>query len=634
MPTSTKTQPLVIECAWEVCNQVGGIYTVIRSKTPAMINKYGDDYILFGPYLDNQIQAELDFAPKRTGPVDTLVKRLNKKGWKIHDASWLITGRPRVLLFDINTVPISIDEIRYKLSRNHKIKLKDNNKLVDQALAFGYMVQEFLVELTKMKNGPQVVAHFHEWQSGVPLMFIKKRSAKLKTVFTTHATILGRYLAINSPQFYNHLPFFNSEKEAKHFGIESEVQIEYQAAQRADIFSTVSEVTARECKHLLKRVPDVILPNGLNIKRFVALHEFQNLHQHFKEEIHQFVMGHFFQAYSFNLDNTLYFFTSGRYEYKNKGFDITLDALNLLNKKMIEEQSEMTVVMFYITRRPNHGIISRVLESKGVMEEIRQNCEAIKDQVGRNLFNASTTNEDHRLPNLNEFVDDYWRLRYRRTIQSWKTNVKPSLVTHYIDRPTEDEVLNQLDKIGLDNGPDQRVKIVYHPEFISTTNPLFGIEYHEFVRGCHLGVFPSYYEPWGYTPLECMASGVPSITSDLSGFGDYVLNNVKEHTKKGVWVLERGKREYRWSVRNLAKAMHEFINLSRRERIMQRNNTENSSIIFDWNNLITHYEEAYKLAFRKKVVKKSTVKKVIKKASREKTIIPKKPAKIQANKKK
>jgi glycogen(starch) synthase len=143
------------------------------------------------------------------------------------------------------------------------------------------------------------------------------------------------------------------------------------------------------------------------------------------------------------------------------------------------------------------------------------------------------------------------------------------------------------------NYPADKVKIVYHPDFINTTNPLFGIEYSQFVRGCHLGIFPSYYEPWGYTPLECMASGVPAVTSDLSGFGDYILRHSTDAAQHGIYVVERGKRSFEWSAGQLAQMMYEFLKQSRRERIMQRNNVENHSAEFDWQNLIKHYKDAY-----------------------------------------
>jgi len=425
---------------------------------------------------------------------------------------------------------------------------------------------------------------------------MKRENMPVRTVFTTHATQLGRNLAINSPLFYAHLPFFKWEDEAKKFGIEAEARIEYASAKHADVLSTVSEVTARECKHLLKRKPDVILPNGLNIERFEILHEFQNQHVLFKEEIHRFVMAHFFQSYSFDLDKTLYFFTSGRYEFKNKGFDLTLEALYRLNQRLKKEKSEITVVMFFVTKRDFYSIRPEILQSKAMMQEISETCNAIQEQVGRGLFYESTVRNENQLPDLNDFVDEYWKLRYRRTIQSWKTKKNPLIVTHRLVNEENDEILNTIKEKKLLNHPDDNVKIVYHPDFISTSNPLFGMDYIQFVRGCHLGIFPSYYEPWGYTPLECMASAVPSVTSDLSGFGDYLLHHIPEHEEYGLHVIERGKKTFDWSASQLTEVIYNFLKQSRRERILQRTNVENNSFLFDWSHLIKHYQNAYRAA--------------------------------------
>jgi glycogen(starch) synthase len=334
----------------------------------------------------------------------------------------------------------------------------------------------------------------------------------------------------------------------------------------------------------------------LNIERFVALHEFQNLHAEYKQKIHEFTMAHFFQSYTFDLDKTVYFFTSGRYEYKNKGFDLTLEALHLLNKRLKKEQTDTTVVMFFVTKREYHNIRADLLQSRAMMEEIRRTCDMIQKQVGNGLFFAGTVQDQQRFPDLNNFVDEYWKLRFRRSIQSWKNDKLPLICTHKLRHEEQDEILRAAAERKLVNDVSDRVKIVYHPDFISTMNPLFGMEYNQFVRGCHLGIFPSYYEPWGYTPLECMASGVPSVTSDLSGFGDYLLQHMPDHDAYGLYVVERGKRSFDWSASQLADILYNFLQLTRRERITQRNQVENHSAVFDWQNLITHYIDAYKMA--------------------------------------
>ncbi|MBX2965481.1 MAG: glycosyltransferase [Cyclobacteriaceae bacterium] len=593
----------ILEAAWEVCNQVGGIYTVIRSKVPAMMQQRNGPYCLIGPYLSKNIQAEIEPFEDSSDAFGLTIQHMRDQGIEVYYAEWLITGRPKVVLLNPDSLsPEKLKQIRYDLWKEHNISTPEDHALVNKVIAFSYLASLFIETFIQFadKDHP-VIAHFHEWMAGLPILNIRKKKLPVKTIFTTHATQLGRHLAINSPQFYSHLPFFKWEIEAPKFGIEPEAHIEFACANNADILSTVSDVTARECKHLLKRVPEVILPNGLNIERFVALHEFQNLHAQYKEEIHQFVMGHFFQSYAFDLDKTVYFFTSGRYEYKNKGFDLTLRALQLLNEQLKKDQADVTVVMFFVTKREYYSIKPEVLQSRAVMEEVRQTCDAIQKQVGKRLFYASTTSQDNRLPNLSDFVDEYWKLRYRRTIQSWKSNKPPLVYTHKLVDEQGDEILQYLYGNNMLNHPSDKVKVVYHPDFINTSNPLFGIEYSQFVRGCHLGIFPSYYEPWGYTPLECMASGVPAVTSDLSGFGDYILRHSDDPSQYGLYVVERGKRNFDWSANQLATVLYDFLKQTRRERIMQRNNVENHSAEFDWQNLIKHYREAYVKVLEEKV---------------------------------
>jgi glycogen(starch) synthase len=570
---------LLIEVAWEVCNQVGGIYTVIRSKAPAMMANHGSKYCMVGPYLSKNIMAELEPLEQANDIFGLAAANLSKKGYEVIYAEWLITGKPRVILLNPNAIEEkAMAVIKYLLWKNHSISIPEGNKLIDQVVGLAYLTKLFFDEVSKLSTDQKVIGHFHEWMAGLPILDIKRDGMPVKTVFTTHATQLGRHLAINSPLFYAHLPFFKWEDEAHKFGVATEASIEYGCAQSCDVMTTVSDVTARECKHLLRRQPDVILPNGLNIQRFEALHEFQNLHARHKDKIHQFVMGHFFHSYSFDLDKTIYFFTSGRYEYKNKGFDLTLEALVHLNEQLKRENSEYTVVMFFITKREFYSIKPEVLQSRAVMEEVRQTCEAIERQVGKRLFYESTISQDHRLPQLNDFVDEYWKLRYRRT----------KLVNE-----EQDDIIQFLLRRNLLNREEDKVKVVYHPDFINSTNPLFGMDYSHFVRGCHLGIFPSYYEPWGYTPLECMASGVPAVTSDLSGFGDYLLRNMPDHEKGGMFVVERGKRTFDWSAKQLAAFLYKFLMQDRRSRIQQRNQVENYSAVFDWENLIKYYEDAY-----------------------------------------
>ena len=590
---------LLTEIAWEACNQVGGIYTVLRSKVPTMVKKFGDNYCLVGPYIKANVSTEFEELENIEGPFSKAVSKMKDMGFKAHYGKWLVTGRPKIVLLDPTSVVDKLDEIKHQLWENHHIETTDDS-LVDQVVAFGFLTNIFLDLVAGKKTKDQnIIAHFHEWMAATPIPEIRKNNLPISITFTTHATILGRYLAMHDPDFYNHLPFFDWLQEAKNFNIEAQVRIERAAAHGSHVFTTVSEVTAVECQYLLDREPDIITPNGINIDRFNVIHEFQNQHQKYKEKIHQFVMAHFFRSYTFELNKTLYFFTSGRFEFRNKGFGLTLEALARLNHMMQKERIDKTVVMFFITKQPYHSINPEVLQSRAVMEELRQTCQSIEKQIGSELFRKAASISDNKLPDLGEYVDDYWRLRFRRTLQSWKTDRLPPVVTHNLVNDTDDPILMFLRSSNLVNNEYDKVKVVYHPDFIVPTNPLWGIEYDQFTRGCNLGIFPSYYEPWGYTPLESIARGVPTVTSNLSGFGDFVMHNIPNPEEKGIVVIDKVKNTFDESAQQLADELFKFVKQNLRQRVDMRYKSEAASVIFDWESLTKYYDKAYILAMQR-----------------------------------
>lgn len=592
---------LLVEVAWEICNQVGGIYTVLRSKAPVTVQRWGKRLCLVGPYIPEQAAVEFDEELPPNGVVGEAIQRMRSWGYEVRCGTWAVTGRPPVILLPPASVAHRLDEIKYLYWEHHAFELPPD-ELLDGVLCFGFLVEVFLralIESMGAEPGRRLLAHFHEWMGASALPELRYHHLPIATVFTTHATLLGRYLATSDPQFYEHLPLYDAAAEAQRLGIAARVQLERAAAHGAHVFTTVSEVTSWECENLIGRKVDLVLPNGLNIQRFTARHELQNLHQAHKLSLHERVMAHFFHCYSFDLDRTLYFFTSGRYEFGNKGFDLTVEALARLNARMRQAGSPTTVVMFFITRRPYKWIDPLILQTRGVLEELRRTCRTIEEQLGDRLFHAAAASEDHRLPRLDELVDDYWKLRLRRTMQSWRSGHSPLVVTHVLEDEAGDELLAALRSAGLDNAQEDRVKVVYHPEFISPTNPVWGMEYDHFVRGCHLGIFPSYYEPWGYTPLECMARGIPAVTSDLSGFGAFLRQHLPDHESRGLHVVQRRHRSFEGAASELAEYLWGFTQLTRRERIALRNRVEESAGLFDWQPLSRYYEQAHALALER-----------------------------------
>lgn len=586
-------EPMLMEIAWEVCNQLGGIYTVLRSKVPSMVSRWGTRYCLVGPY--NPATAQVEFEPQSlSGPVGQAVKQLRDVGIGAHYGKWLVTGKPHVVLLNYLDVFPRLHEVKYNLWQNHGIRLPANDEWVNNTVAFGECVRMLLSALAHKESARRpVLAHFHEWMAGASIPMLRHEKWPGSIVFTTHATILGRYLAMNDQNFYDHLSSYDPAKEAARFNIEPQYMIERAAAHGSQVFTTVSDVTSQECTHLLGRTPDILLPNGLNIQRFAAIHEFQNLHRTYKEKIHNFTIGHFFPSYHFDLDKTLYFYTSGRYEYRNKGMDVTIEALARLNHRLRITGSGQTVVCFIITKRPVKSINVTALQSSAMRDEIRTSTDALTESLKEQLFQSVATG---KIPDLNAMVDEYWLLRLKRTMHAWKRDFPPGVLTHDLVHEQEDEVLAQLRNCRLWNQSHDPVKVIYHPDFITASNPLFGMDYDQFVRGCHMGIFPSYYEPWGYTPLESIALGVPAITSDLSGFGSYLLQFMPKHEAEGMYVLRRQHRSFDEVADDLANRLFEYTKHTRRERIDLRASVESCSEDFDWHKLGERYHEAHELA--------------------------------------
>jgi glycogen synthase len=590
---------VLLEAAWEVCNQVGGIYQVLRSKAELMLASWGERYCLVGPYVPEK--AAMDFEPgEPRGWIAEALATVRRDGIKVHFGHWLVAGKPQVILLEYSVPETTLNAVKHSLWEQDAVESPSKVPLVDDALSFGYACSRLVQAVVRVWQGSdpsrRVISHFHEWQGGVAIPLLKADGHKVATLFTTHATLLGRYIASSHDDLYQRLPTVNATLEARNYNILAQHQLESACARHCTVFTTVSPITGEECAYLLGRKPDVVTPNGINTERYDVGHDFQNLHAQHKESIRRFTMGHFFPSYSFDLDNSFFFFTSGRFEPHNKGFDLCLEAMARLNADLIANDVDVTVVFFIITDRPVTSLNPHALRDRGVLEELRSVSHQIADQLAEELFKQGASGTDAK---IDEMVDEYWMVRYRRTRYALRSNRLPFSTTHVLVDEANDPILKHIHGLGLTNSKADKVKVVYHPQFINSVNPLWGIEYEQFVRGCHLGIFPSSYEPWGYTPLECVCMGVPAITSDLSGFGRYLADVHPDHDRHGVTVLGRRDQDFQSSAKELAKRLLAFCRLNRRQRIALRNAVEAHSHAFDWSRLGHAYYKAHRLALER-----------------------------------
>ncbi|KZW03159.1 glycogen synthase [Exidia glandulosa HHB12029] len=595
--------PLLFECAWEVANKVGGIYTVIKTKVPVTVSEYGDRYCLIGPLSYKTAPMEVEpMEPTGDDALAGALQAMKDRGVKLLYGRWLVEGAPRVLLFDTGSQYSRLDEWKGDLWNLAGIPTPPHDHETNETIVFGYLVAWFLGEYVSRNLTKSVIAHFHEWQAGVAIPICRKRHIDVTTVFTTHATLLGRYLCAGSVDFYNNLQYFDVDHEAGKRGIYHRYCIERAATHCADVFTTVSHITAFESEHLLKRKPDGVLPNGLNVVKFQAMHEFQNLHQMSKAKINDFVRGHFYGHYDFDLENTLYMFTAGRYEYRNKGVDMFIEALARLNFRLKAAESKTTVVAFIIMPAATHSYTVEALKGQAVTKQLHDTVTEIQNRIGQRIFERAArfpSENSTDIPDFKDLLTDEDRVLLKRRIFALKRNSLPPITTHNMADDSTDPILNQLRRVQLFNGPNDRVKVIFHPDFLNSNNPILGLDYEEFVRGCHLGVFPSYYEPWGYTPAECTVMGIPSITTNLSGFGSFMQDLIESPHEEGCYIVDRRMQSLEDSVTQLTEYMLSFCNKTRRQRINQRNRVERLSPLLDWKNLGIEYSKARQLALRR-----------------------------------
>ncbi|XP_033883272.1 glycogen [starch] synthase, liver isoform X1 [Acipenser ruthenus] len=581
---------LLFEVSWEVTNKVGGIYTVIQTKAKITVDEWGENFFMVGPYYDHNVKTQVELCEPPNPAIKKAMDALRSNGCQVYFGRWLIEGSPYVVLFDIGAAAWNLDRWKGEFWDAAGIGLPFHDREANDSLLFGSLTAWFFKELTDQFQGtPSIIAHFHEWQAGAGLILCRSRKLPLATIFTTHATLLGRYLCAGNADFYNNLDKFNVDKEAGERQIYHRYCMERAAVHCAHVFTTVSQITAIEADHMLKRKPDVVTPNGLNVKKFSAMHEFQNLHSTNKVRLQEFVRGHFYGHLDFNLEKTLFFFIAGRYEFMNKGADIFLESLSRLNFLLRVHKRDVTVVVFFIMPAKTNNFNVETLKGQAIRKQLWDTAHSVKEKFGKKLYDALLKGE---IPDMNKILDRDDFTIMKRAIYGTQRQSLPPVTTHNMLDDSTDPILSNIRRIGLFNSRTDRVKVIFHPEFLSSTSPLLPMDYEEFVRGCHLGVFPSYYEPWGYTPGECTVMGIPSVTTNLSGFGCFMQEHVADPAAYGIYILDRRFRSADESCNQLTQFMFGFCQQSRRQRVIQRNRTERLSDLLDWRYLGRYYMHA------------------------------------------
>jgi len=589
----------VFEISWEVCNKVGGIYTVLTSKSEQMQAHYAN-YFMVGPYFEQH--AKLEFS-EETPPDEfkQAFEELRHEGIIFHFGTWDdVKGKPKVILVEFLGMAYQKDSLKGMFWNDYKIDSIKANWDFEEPMLWSYCVGKLIHRIydTSLHN-KKIVAQCHEWLSAFCILYLKTNCKSIATVFTTHATVLGRTLSSNGIDLYHTMENIDPMHEAYRFNVEAKFLAEKAAALTTDVFTTVSEITAMEAEKFLSRRPDILTYNGLDIEKFPTFEDISIKHRISREKIREFLTYYYFPYYTFDLDKNLIFFTIGRYEYHNKGYDLLIRALGKLNAQLKSDTANPhTVTVFFWIPMEQHGLKIEVLENKNYYMHIKNYINANGTDILTRLIYDVISRKEHAEKGL---VTDTFMQNLRKDLIAFERSGNPPFSTHNINEQSN-ELLVACKQNGLLNGREDMVKIIVEPVYLDGNDGFIDLTYYDAIIGCHLGLFPSYYEPWGYTPLESIALGVPALTTDLSGFGLFVKNHdahKDDAYKDGIYLLERLNKSEDVVVSEFANIMHKFTRFTQQQRIDCKLNAKNFSGLADWKIFVEYYVNAHNMAIQK-----------------------------------
>lgn len=528
---------LFFEISWEVCNKIGGIYTVLSTKAKTLQDLYKDQVIFIGPDVWSDDNPSPYFIPSPRLMKPWVDNASLPHGIKVRVGRWNVPGKPIAILVKFDSMYAVKDELYGKMWQLYGVDSLHSYGDYDEACAFSHaagIVVESIYNYRKL-NGKKVIAHFDEWTTGMGLLYTKWKLPEVATIFTTHATSIGRSICGNNKPLYDYLKGYNGDQMAAELNMQSKHSLEKAAAHAADCFTTVSDVTARECEQLLDKKPTVVTPNGFE-KNFVpAKKDFNDKRALARQRILNVVEALTGKNWG---DDTFIVATSGRCEYRNKGIDVYLDALAELRC------------------RTKCHVLALVLVPAWV------------NTARADLQNAITQKSDEGLSN--------------------------PIITHTLHNESQDPIYNRIRGLGFENSKLDAMTVVYVPCYLNGNDGIFDTAYYDLLIGLDATVFPSYYEPWGYTPLESVAFGVPTVTTSLSGFGQWVLNVSKnDFNESGVNVVARNDSNYHEVVDAIANSLEDLLLKSPAERAKIAKSAMTTANKAAWSHFIKYYIEAF-----------------------------------------
>ena len=538
----------VFESSWEVCNKVGGIYTVLSSRAKTLQDAMCDRIIFIGPdvWHDN----ESPYFQEEKSLLAEWQWQAKEEGLKVKVGRWAVPGKPIAILVDFQPFFEKKNEIYGWLWEHYQVDSLHAYGDYDEASMFSYaaalVVESIYRWLGKEVEGKHVIYHANEWMCGLGALYINNVLPQIGTVFTTHATSIGRSIAGNQKPLYDYLFAYNGDQMAEELNMQSKHSIEKQTAHYVDCFTTVSDITANECRELLDKPVDVVLPNGFDNSFVPKAATFTKKRKAARKRLLDVANALLGESLD---DDTLIVSTSGRYEFRNKGIDVFVEAMNRLLR---DRELKKKVLAF--------------IEVPGWVGEPRKD---LQERLAKN--------------------------------EKYETPLDVPQLTHWLHNMSHDNVLGMMKYYDMHNRKDDKVKVIFLPCYLDGRDGIVNMSYYDVVLGNDLCIYPSYYEPWGYTPLEAVAFKVPCITTDLAGFGLWA-NGVFGHAgeiEDGVKVIHRT--DYNYS--EVADAIKDTV---AKYSAMPKNDVENCRRKADalskkalWSEFIEYYYEAYDIALRK-----------------------------------
>ena len=537
----------VFESSWEVCNKVGGIYTVLSTRANTLQQEMQDKVFFIGP--DVWHENTCPYFKEDAKLLAEWKKTATEEGLKVKVGRWTIPGNPIAILVDFQKYFEKKNEIYGWLWENYQVDSLHAYGDYDEASMFSYAAGLVVESYYKfaLSNKDKVIYHANEWMTGLGLLYVNNKLPQVGTIFTTHATSIGRSIAGNMKPLYDYLFAYNGDQMAGELNMQSKHSIEKQTAFHCDCFTTVSEITARECVELLDKKVDEVLPNGFD-NSFVPANAATFTRKRKAARKRLLDVANALLGESLD-DDTLIVSTSGRYEFRNKGVDVYIESMNRLLR---DKELKKKVLAF--------------IEVPGWVGEPRQD--------------------------LKERLDSG---------KQYDTPLEVPQVTHWLHEMSHDNVLSMMKYYDMHNRKNDNVKVIFLPCYLDGNDGILNMSYYDIVLGNDLCIYPSYYEPWGYTPLEAIAFKVPCITTDLAGFGQWVNSEVGHaaEIKDGVKVIHRTDYNYSEVADAIKDTVAEFSAMTKKQVSDARSAAEKLSKKALWSEFIKYYHEAYDIALRK-----------------------------------